>query len=236
MYNKIKLYPSRIWLGKYTAWLLKLKRREAWQNVCVQLEHFFSYFPRTASLDEFTISDLADYKQWRLSEGMDPDKLNKEIRAVSKFWDWCLDHGLKSWNPCVFRPHKSPIGKSRLSLFDLKRLLVECDDETREWVLWSIGIAENHTSWNIRRIGKKLRKACVVVNLPIMTLRTFGIVIKESLWSEVIRQNHDKLRDAFLPKAEAPSDTFTDIQIPPLDIRPPVLYNTDYHSVIGGVN
>jgi len=167
---------------------------------------------------------------------MDSEKLNKEIREVSKFWEWCLDHGMKSWNPCVYRPYAKPKGKNRLSLFDLKRLLAECEnDETREWILWCIGIAENHSSWHIRRIGKDLRKACAAMGLPLMRLKTFSVVIKESLWSEIIRKNHDQLRDAFLSKAETSSDTFADIQIPPLDIRPPVFYDSDYHAVIGGV-
>ena len=231
-------YPIDKYLGRYQSWLLTLYgSRSFWYNA-THLERFFARFPKTTSLDEFTIADVSDYKIWRLREGANVGTVQIELNAVRHFWSWMIEQAnLPFTNPAErYKPSTPAVTKRDLKLEDFRRLLSKCDDNRVRNFILGLVQGENRlsgTSWAV--IGRGVKRAGLAADLPWITIPALRSAIRSCLWREIIRANYDKLCDTFLPEAKLNSSPLADIEITPADEWSTISYRDEYHSLIGGV-
>lgn len=239
MYRAKKFHIQK-WIGKYQSEIIYLYGGKSLKNHCYGLEEFFAHFPTVRYCHEFSVTDIAEYREFRLSEGRKLSTLDKEIRSIRKFYTWLIDHNFYPGpNPALaYSPLPRHIKKKSLTLIDVRRILSACDNPlTRDFVLGQVtgDVANLHgKTWKWHSC--KLQKAFELCGLEHMKLRDFRLLLFKGVLADLLRLNEQKLRDAFISEAELNSDAFRDIQIAPTDIRPPVSDSDLDFFVVDGID
>lgn len=114
--------------GKYEKWVLLVHGRNASIYTSDILEQFFSMFPKLSSIHDFHKTEIEDYRLLRVRAGVHPVKVNKEVQALKRFWDWMLDRELVLHNIASVRPLRCESKKRQLTLEEFWRLLREIHD------------------------------------------------------------------------------------------------------------
>ena len=114
--------------GKYEKWVLLVHGRNASMYTSEVLERFFSMFPKLREIHEFHKTEIEDYRLIRVRAGAHPIKVNREVQALKRFWDWMLDRELVLNNIASVRPLKAESKKRQLTLEEFWRLLREIHD------------------------------------------------------------------------------------------------------------
>jgi hypothetical protein len=202
------------------------------------LERFFKHFPEQSGLEQFTIADVTDYRQWRLDEGCSKSALMSELNVVKRFWRWLIEEKqLPLFNPAASLKPSNPAKTFwQLKLQDFKALLFEIEDRRiREYVLGLVVGENRDVGVSPGVIGRTVREAGKRAGMPWMKLYTLRIAIKNTLWREIIKENYEKLSDSLIPEPKPASDTLTNVEVPTSDIRPSVIDSSDNSLVVSGV-
>ncbi len=95
-------------LGQFEALIASTVRsKHTFRRYCEILERFFGCFPRKRKPEQFYITDIEDYKQIRLKQGISPKTLALEIGVVRNFFNWYRDEYAPDWtNPASTRRPK----------------------------------------------------------------------------------------------------------------------------------
>lgn len=64
------------------------------------LDNFLRRFADKTDPTEFVRADIEDYRILRLREGINARTINYEVQILHAFWNWMMDMGYISWNPC----------------------------------------------------------------------------------------------------------------------------------------
>jgi hypothetical protein len=231
-------FPLSVWFHKYQVWILKLYGKRRFRYAIPRLEKFFAFFPADADLKDFSITDVADYRVYRLDAGVNPASLDMELNAVRTFWKWLIeDQGLPLYQLAdKYRTRFASRNRESLKLENFRLLLTTIDDpQVRDYVLGLAVGEERDVGIPMHKLSPMVRQAVIRAGMPWANLAAFRATIMRSLWRDIIRSNYDKLCNAFVAKPETPSDTLADIEVPATDERPPVSHYADYHALIGGI-
>lgn len=121
--TKIPRFPVQEWLGKYEGWWLTMYGKKGFRGMTQCLERFFDYYSAYPGLEFFTITEIAQFYEWRLKTGQNNLTILYEVYAVKKFWHWLTeDKNLPLVNPVrrglcykIQRAHADAVNAKRLS-------------------------------------------------------------------------------------------------------------------------
>ncbi len=207
-------FPIRPWLGKYEATLLRLYGSRTFYMNDFYLEKFFSHFPNTVGLEEFTIADITDYRAWRESDGAKTQAVANEISALNRFWKWLIEKNkLHLSNPTIkIKSSTSARYERQFKLEDFRRLLDACSDKmVREHLVDLAGGYDRSNEFGTYQLGVAIHNAGVLADMPWLNLVTLRSAIKQSLWRDIIKREYQKLRDSLTPEPQPASDTLANI-------------------------
>lgn len=129
-------YPIDKYLGMYEGYTIRLYNARRLEFVDAFMMRFLKYFPRVKGWEEFTISDMNDYRIWRIRQGCCPKTVDIELGVVKNFFVWLIEEcEAPLHNPLASKTYTRPESKNRLGLEGLKRLLLASDDLLRGWIL-----------------------------------------------------------------------------------------------------
>ncbi len=200
-------FPVRRWLGQYEKRILVLYGRETLERHDALLESFFGHFPEAAGLEQFTVSDIVAYSEWRKSEGVTENRLRVELGTLNRFWNYlCVDRDLPLWNPVKpfieKRIIKETNNRRRIGLYQFRRLVAACDDRRLKDYIFGLVIREERRHYLApHAIGRMLRKLGTKVGLDWITVPILRDSIQHGLWCKIIASQYDKLVTPFAMKS-----------------------------------
>ena len=250
-------YPVRKWLGKYEVWLLHLYGRQSMTYNDTYLERFFGHFPEATGIEQFTTPDVQQYKLWREQEGnTSAFKIMQEIKCLDRFFRYLIeDQGLPLSNPAkpfiknvklhgvVFRK------KDSLRLFEYQRLVDVCLKTEPRLIFWLMRMVQGIGSYDRQNTGREmswlLRRVAKAAGLPHVTMRLIKVSLRNGLWREIIQdwQNrfladlgYVKGANAHLKHLQLLGDPFGHVEVPAIDVRPPVSNSSNNPLPIAGID
>ena len=224
-------YPIRKWLGQYEKRILVLYGRETLERHDALLESFFKHFPEAAGLEQFTVSDIVAYSEWRKSEGVTENRLRVELATLNRFWNYlCIDRKLPLWNPVKpfieKRIVKETKNRRRIGLYQFRRLVAACEDRRLKDYIFGLVIREERRHYLAPHVlGLMLRKLGTKVGLDWITVPKLRREIQNGLWCKIIASRYEQLRDSFFKEAQLNCDSSTDINISNSPIGSTILYD-----------
>lgn len=232
--NKPK-YPIEKYLGEYESFVFRLRGSDALKATDRHCQKFFSYFPKDAGLEQFTIADVADYKIWRRREKVSAATIQVELGFVRAFWRWLAEHrDLPLQNPVTTRPTRNRNTKS-LKLEDFRLLYAGCSDQLKRFLIAAL-LDFPHTHSRSQRFNRELRDTAAKAGLPwIITARQLRGVVQRSLWREIVRRGYPELSDALFNEAEGFGHAPTDIETAPRDVGTTIVDRDVDGAVVCGV-
>jgi hypothetical protein len=243
-------YNIRKYFGVYSAYLCRMNKG-SFRVQSPLLENFFERFPQTVCLNDFTITDIGEYIDYRLSKGLKRRAILMELQTLNRFWTYLIENlELKLYNP--IKPHlpdyicKRPINKNGLlTLEEFKRLISACRKDYRLYLLGMVtetGRVEPFTATESRML---FQRAVKKAGLRRMRLDDFRRTLNRGLWKLIIKDysrivfgNHSDQQscDSLVDKPQFDGDSLRTIEVPAIDIGTPIINNSDEAFSIGWVD
>jgi integrase len=187
-------YNTRTYFGKYSAFLSYQNRHSSIMAGAI-IERFLGHFPETASLNDFTVTDLGEYIDWRLSNGCTRPSLRLELTTLNRFWKYLIETlELKLYNPVSpYLPEfekKKPRNKDGLlTLSEFKKLVSAAGPDYRQH-LYAIAARRKSPIVISSSHSKKLFQLAVEkAGLRTMTIKDFRKTVKHGLWKLLIKDH-----------------------------------------------
>ena len=246
-------FPIRKYQGPFEKYVLVTGGRNASVFASRALESFFGHFPTAKGLEQFTVADVHEYAAWRLQNGKTEAYTQRELQTVSRFYKWCMDKGVKVFNPALpwikYRTPRYPNSVRRrtcpLTVDDFIKLLQVAGPRLREFLLAIVadrpteGIFETGNN-----AGYHFRLACRSTGLSHLNVVKLRKSLRNGFWAEVIRRHcsiwakeytHTKPCDPLPNESKLLSTTLTDIKSSSRPIRTPIINSSDDCFSVGWV-
>lgn len=234
-------YPARKYLGIYEKWLLVLYGPRKLRRDDAELEQFLSKFPSRICIDQFTVTDIAEYVAQSKDIPWGKHKLQKNLDAVSRWFEFLITHKqLKLYNPVkpyLVAPEKreAHFRSSPIKLSEFKKLYSCADHHLKEYLLARV-LREridrrNPVFQSTKWVANSLRQAKERAGLPDFTMEKLRKAISFGLWRELIKdyaeifgREMDKVKngDSLLYEAQVPRDLWGHVQFAATDVWPTV--------------
>lgn len=242
-------YPIRNWLGKFQKFILVTSGRMEFRRAASRLECFFDHFPTAKGLELFTVADIREYADWRLSQGTTKMHLRKELQTLSRFYRWCIDKGCRLWDPAYpwlegLKPVPKLPGKV-MTVGELQRILDVSSRPLRQYILAIVGGYQLPRELPPRLASSLLKLATARAGVPHITLKVIRYSLRRGLWADIIRRHclawgkeylHTEVHDAPVHEAETLSAPLTDIEVSSLNEGSPVINSSDDCFSVGWVS
>jgi hypothetical protein len=249
----MKKTPLRKYLGPFEAWSSRAYSTKSSIKMGKVIEFFCSRFPQSTTLQQFTVTETSDYIQYLVSLNFSRYKIRYHLWTLDIYWDYIeRHHALRLWNPIKpylkdwDEPKPSRNKKSPLTLEEFKRLIKAAGPELRT-NLYRIAIggkvkyrfSPRHTQTLFQRAVKaaELNRS--------FTLTQYRRAMKSGLWVIILKDyfdilmsdgQHNQPCDALTDEPESHCNTLAAIETSPIDVRPPVINNSDDAFSIGWVD
>ena len=212
--------PVRLWFGKFSAWKSLMGGRTTEQYYSKRVGAFLDAFPKRKSLEQFTSTDVADFRLLQRKRGYSESVINREICAIRSFWQWLIDQkGLplrniaaKVYAPTWHFPKLSGPAPYR-TLNEAEKLLAELPSLKAKRAV--IGIMQgSRCASTVGKLREEIYAAAARAGLQNFRLVQFKLVTRSPLARDIIKAYCDQLLNALPVEPQPSSNTLTTVKAP----------------------
>jgi hypothetical protein len=221
--------PVREYLGKYEQFVLVMKGRAAFLNADTVLERLLAIFPKHKGWEDFTSTDIADYREARLKQGLAETSLVFELATIYRFFKWLIeDKGLYCNNPVrAFRNSNwthQKLTRLTIGLRELNALLRELPSDKERRLVLDVVRGAKMPRGQARKIIQQAAERAGIRGFSLYQVASF---VRARLARDIINDYCLKLLNTLAPEPKPNSNTLADIQVPALDEGTPISNSDD---------
>ena len=229
MANKKPRIPVREYLGKYEQFVLVMRGRAAFLNTDTVLERLLAMYPKHKGWEDFTSTDIADYREARLKQGLAETSLVFELATLYRFFKWLIeDKGLYCNNPVRAYRHsywnQLKLTRLTIGLRELNALLRELPSDKERRLVLNIVRGAKMPRGQTRHVIQQAAERAGIKGFSLFQVASF---VRARLAKDIIEAYCLQLLNALAPEPQPNSNTLATVEIPALDEGTPISNSND---------